>query len=95
MIEYLDLFIQVFSPIPFIGLIIAVVNWFKMIPGAEKESLNALWPAVAIAVGIAGQIVYVLLIGQPELINMAIAIGSVLGLAAAGLYKFADKLRNG
>lgn len=93
--EYLELFKSVFAPIAFIAVIIAVVAWFKMIPGAENEKLKAVWPGVAIAVGIAGQVVFVILMGQPELIKIAIAIGVVLGLAAAGLYKFGDKIRNG
>jgi hypothetical protein len=92
--EYIELFTQVFSPLAFIAVIIAVVNWFKMIPGAENENLHAIWPAVAIGVGIAGQVVYVLLTNQAELLGQAVAIGVVLGLAAAGLYKFADKIGN-
>lgn len=93
--EYLELFKSVFAPMAFIAVIIAVVAWLKMIPGAENEELKAVWPAVAIVVGIIGQIVFVLILGTPELIPMSIAIGFVLGLAAAGLYKFGDKIHNG
>lgn len=89
---YLELFESVFAPLAFIGAIIAVVNWFKMIPGADNENLKAVWPGVAIAVGMIGQIVFVVLTGQPELIPVAIAIGFILGLAAAGLYKLSDKI---
>ena len=85
-----DLFNNAFGPAAAVLIIVAVVTWFKMIPGAQNEKLNFIWPAVAIVTGIGTQIYYALINGLP--INTAIGIGIVLGLTAAGLYKIADKI---
>lgn len=84
------IFKQMFAPQYVILLIIAVVAWFKMIPGAQNENLKALWPGVAVITGIITQVYYALIIGEP--INLAIGVGVGLGLMAAGLYKVADKI---
>jgi hypothetical protein len=86
----LDLFNSSFAPAYAVLIIIAVVAWFKKIPGATNPNLEAIWPAVAIVVGIATQIYYASMNAIP--FNQAIGVGIILGLTAAGLYKVADKV---
>ncbi|MDD5013842.1 MAG: hypothetical protein PHW73_01910 [Atribacterota bacterium] len=85
----IDIINSSFAPAFAVFIVIAIVAWFKMIPGAQNENLKALWPGVAIMAGIGTQIYYALITGQS--INLAIGVGVVIGLTAAGLYKVADK----
>lgn len=93
--EIIALFKTILGPAAIGAAIVAIVNWFKIIPGAQDPKLSALWPGVAAVLGgglftLYAWVVFGLASAQ-HIVIVAI-VGFFLGLAAAGIYKLADKI---
>jgi len=93
--EILGLFKTILGPGMIVGAIVAIVNWFKMFPGAQDPKKAPLWPGVA---GILGAILLMLyawilfsITGIKD-VTVVVIVGFFLGLSTAGLYKLADKI---
>ena len=94
--EFVELFKTILGPAT-IGLaIIAIINWIKMLPGAQNVKLGWLWVLLAGIFGSSLSVLYVWIVAGfadiKELI-MVIVVGFFLGLGSAGVYKLADKVR--